>query len=77
MVRCRHQMLSRRDKAKGEYEREEYLHPVKVTVTREGFGVIVVRKLTLSKITTCCFVFIPLLHSPALEYSTEPGGALC
>lgn len=52
MVRCRHQMLSRRDKAKGEYEREEYLHPVKVTVTREGFGVIVVRKLTLSKITT-------------------------
>lgn len=52
MVRCLHQMLSRRDKAKGEYGREECLHPVKLTVTREGFGVTVVRKLTLSKITT-------------------------
>lgn len=44
-------MLSIRE-VKGEYGREECLHPVKVTVTREGFGVIVVRKLTLSKITT-------------------------
>lgn len=63
MVCCLHQLLSR-DKAKGECGREECIRLAKLTVTHKGVCVVVVRKVTLLRKTTWCFVFIPLPYSP-------------
>lgn len=64
MVCCLHQMiLSRRDKVEGECGRAECVCLAKLIVTRKGVCVVVVKKVTLLKIATWCFVFVTLTHT--------------